>query len=241
MFYGSLAFIFEVMIYVGLGLPLVNLLLGLLGSIGQSGADINVDADMSMDMNMDMDINMDIDMDLDFDVSPEVDFNLGGTEAGSVDLNAGSAQNSGFVIRFDVYCLCFSLVVMGAVGIFAVTYHEGFTRIILLVLGVVMALTAYGLVYRFIMLPLKKNNAAALKVQNLRFQHAIVTFRILRDSPGQIQTKDAVGAVISFRAELDPDICVHNRIDEQEEVIITEIDRKQNLCYVKPADRKILS
>lgn len=238
MFYGNLAFVFEVMVYVGLGLPLVNLLMGLISGGGSSGSDAGGDISGDLDMVFDADLDFATDVSADFDVSADLDIttgtDVGGGEAGGGELSAGSIHK-GFLVRFDIYCFCFSLVVMGAMGIFTVSNFDGITRIVVLAGGLCLAIVSYILVYRFIMLPLKKNNADALKAQSLRFRHAIVTFRITRDSPGKIQTQDGVGAVISFLAELDPDICMVDRIEELQEVVITDIDKERNLCYVTPA------
>lgn len=227
MLFGKLAFVFEVMIYVGLGLPLANLLLGLLSGGGDVAGELGADADLSFQGDIAADIQVELEM-------------AGGEgSAGSADLEGVGAQ--GGFLRFDVYSLCLALVVMGAMGVYALEAHTGIMRLIVLGIGIVMALGAYGLLYRLLIVPLKQNKSEAMKVQSLQFRHAIVTFRILKDSPGKIQTKDAVGAVISYRAELDPHICKLDQIEEGEEVVITELDKAQNLCYVTLAQRKRLS
>lgn len=223
MFYGSLTFLFEVMIYVGLGLPLAHLLLGALGG-GTDGA-VEADADLSAEVNVELN-------------AQEADSVFAEGEAGgeSGTLAAGKS----FPLRFNSYCLCLAFVVMGAVGIFAMETKEGIVQTLTLLLGLALALLAYGLLYRFVIWPLKHNEASALKSVQLQYRHARVTFRILGDSPGKIETRDAVGAVISYRAELDRQICKVERINEGEEVIITEIFPEQGLCYVTLAQRKVL-
>lgn len=225
MFYGSLAFVFEVMVYIGLGLPLVNLLLGLISG--------------GHDMDTDMDVDIDIDADLSGDISVDGDFSVDADSlsdfSGDVDVSGPDIAGGilkGFLLFFNMYCFCLALVIQGAVGIFALTNFKGITCTIVVLAGTAFAITAYALLYRLVVLPLKRNKSEALKVQSLLYSHAKVTFRILRDSPGKIQTQDGMGAVISFRAELDPDICKVDRIDEAEEVIITDIDKAQDLCYV---------
>lgn len=251
MFFGELAFVFEVMLYVGLGLPLVNLLLSLFGSLGGSGsgADADVDADVDVDIELDGDVGWDADADLDLELDApdlDLDFDAGDVEleldgAGAAASGATAAHGGGFPLRFNMYCLCFAFVVMGAMGIFALERFEGAMRAVMLAVGVVLALAAYVLLYRLVVRPLKQNDARALNAESLRYRHAIVTFRILSDSPGTIRTRDATGAVISYRAEMDADVCRLGRLEEGTEVIITDLDKEKRLCYVTLAQRKILN
>lgn len=238
MFWGSLSFIFEVMIYVGLGLPLANLLLGQLGS-GADGAP-EMDADVGGDFSGDLGA----DVDLDFD-APDLDLDAFGADAaadlGEVELSGEAEVPAGMPLRFNIYCLCLSLVVMGAIGVFAMETQSGLPQFFTIASGFVLALAAYALLYRFVIGPLKTNDAAALRSKDLQYRHAKVSFRILPDSPGKIETTDAVGAAISYRAEMDTDICKTDRIDEGEEVVITEIFPEQGLCYVTVPTRKRLT
>ena len=224
MFFGSLAFIFEVMIYIGLGLPLVNLLMSVVGGGADGAGEAELGGEVSPDLGGDLgEVNLG-DLDLDFD---------GGEPA---------ADSSGEVfLGFDMYCLCLALVVTGACGIFSVSNFGVGTLLIAIACSILGGAFAYGLLYRLVIRPLKQNDAAALSKKTLRFRHARVTFRIEEDSPGQIQTWDAGGAVISYRAQLDPAVCKLSRIETGEEVIITEIKKEESLCYVTLAQRKVLS
>lgn len=223
MFYGSLTFLFEVMIYVGLGLPLINLLLGMLGGGADGAAEVEADLPAYVELELD---------------APEADLAFAEGEAGGTGEPVVAGKSVPF--RFNSYCLCLAFVVMGAIGIFAMETKEGITRSVTLLLGLALALLAYWLLYRYVIWPLKHNEASALTTKQLQYRHARVTFRILGDSPGKIETRDAVGAVISYRAELDKQICKVERINEEEEVIITEIFPEQGLCYVTLAQRKVL-
>lgn len=252
MFFGNWAFLFEVMIYVGLGLPLVNLLMGLIGGMGGSSAEGELDVGGETDFELDTDLDADFEVEL----SPEAelipaDFGLEahpaelGLDFNSADLappeaGAGPGLAKGFPVRFNMYCLCLSLVVMGAMGIFALTNFAGPMRAVMIAAGVVLAVVAYVLLYRLVVFPLKRNDASALKAGNLRFRHAKVTFRILPDSPGKIETKDAVGARISYQAAMDPKLCFAERIEEAEEVVITRVDKENNTCYVTLAQEKLI-
>ncbi len=228
MLFGHGSFFFEVMVYVGLGLPLVNLLLGALGLSGHGGGDVSADlsADVAVDSSFDLDTGVD-------------GLDLDSGDAGDM-ASDGASPGKGVPLAFDVYCLCFAFVTCGAIGVFAMQKLSGFIQIATVAGGFALGVLGYVALYRFLIFPLKKNNAEALKAGNLRFRHAIVTFRITKDSPGTIETKDAVGAYISYRAELDPEICKEERIEEGEEVIITEIDKENGYCHVALAQRKTL-
>ena len=213
MFFGSLAFVFEVMLYVGLGLPLINLLVSAVGGGGEATGEFEVSGEAAAELG-------------------EVNF-----EAGDAAPESGG---EGF-LAFDVYCLCLALVVTGACGMFSVSNFAAAALLLAIICSTLAGIGAYGLLYRLVIRPLKRNDAEALKQRSLSFRHARVSFRVEHDSPGQIQTTDAGGAVISYRAQLDPQICTLSRIEEGEEVIITEIREADGLCYVTLAQRKILS
>lgn len=236
-----LSFVFQVMLYVGFGLPLLNVLFGLVGGLFNGFADI--DTDVSADSDLDIDGELDVDTDFDFDAATD---GLGEAPSQAVELevaegNVGSPSEShGVFVRFNVYCICLSLVVMGSIGVFAVQSLTGVTQLLVIGLGGGLAVAAYVLLYRFVIYPLKKNDAKALQNKRLRFKHAIVTFRVKSDSPGKIKTIDAVGATITYRAELDKDITKVDKIDEGEEVVITDLNEAEGLCYVIPAQHSIL-
>lgn len=238
MFFGELSFLFEVMIYVGLGLPLVNLLLGLLGGGGDSSGG-ELDGDLSGDLDFDLDFDIDLDVGSGGELGADFDLSeLAAEASGSVD---AVSSGRGVPLRFNMYCLCLSLVVMGAIGIFVTQTMEGFAQTIALLCGAAMAVGTYLLFYRFVIGPMAANNAAALSRNKLRLRRATVSFRIKPDSPGKIETRDAVGAIISYPAEMDPQICKEELIEEGKEVIITEFDSEKRLCYVTVAQYKSLN
>lgn len=135
MFFGSLAFIFEVMVYVGLGLPLVHLIVSAIGAAGDSSADM--DADFSADGGLDAGPDFDT-PDLE---APEIDF-----EAEAPDIDMGGAPTAspsgGFSLRFNLYCLCLSFVVMGATGIYALEALSGTAQAVMLIAGAALAVAA---------------------------------------------------------------------------------------------------
>lgn len=236
MFWGSMSFAFEVMIYVGIGLPLVNLILAQFGSGADGAAELDTDlsADVSADFAADFSADLELGADFSADVATELDLDAGaGADLGGTD--------GGMPLRFNIYCLCLSLVTMGAMGVFAMETMEGLQRILTLAGGLVLSILAYVLLYRFLILPLKRNDAAPLRAKDLQFRRAKVSFRILPESPGKIETRDATGAAISYEARMDPDICRAARIDEGEEVLITEVFAREGFCHVTLPQRREFS
>ncbi len=220
----GLSFVFEILLYVGLGLPLLNLILGAF-SAAHGGASAGAEAADALE-------GADA-LDADAPDLPEAADAPGG--------EAGCEVEKVSPFRFNVYCLCLSLVVLGATGIYATNKLTGLALVLTLAGGLALALAAYFLLYRFVVRPLQKNKAPALSMHSLLHRHATVSFPILQNRPGKIETVDAVGAAISYSAELDPDICKVERIEEGEEVIITDIQPKTHLCYVMPAHYNPLS
>lgn len=236
MFYGSLAFVFELLVYLGIGLPLVNLIISLIGGIGSGSASADIDAEipagaeLSADLDLDLDLDLDMDIDADFDFADADALSAGGSEAPGA--SGAPTAGKGFALRFNIYCLCFAFVVMGAFGIFALNSFSGVAQIIMLALGLALALLAYIFLYRFVVYPLKKNKAEAFNMKSLRFRHVAVLSPVTVADVGKIETTDSVGARISYLALLDPDVCKVSRIEAGEKAIITRIDEKQNICYI---------
>lgn len=217
-----LSFVLETMIYIGIGLPIVNLLLGFISSGGgDGGGDVDVDAGPDLDMDADIDLDADAVFELDVgdaSADPDISSHSGGKNA----------------IGFNLYCLCLAFVILGAVGSYGIRVAQSAVSLgLFLFSALLMAVAAYCAVYYCIIRVLKNNDAPALKMDNLRGQTATVVFRITSDSPGQIQAHDAVGALITYRAELAPETTVQ-RVEEGQLVTITEVDKKNQVCIVCP-------
>lgn len=119
---------------------------------------------------------------------------LGGLDALSADLELGDGEG---VIPFNFNALLFSLVVVGAVGRLCNHYLPP-------PLGLVIALAAgvggYALIYRFLILPLKKSNPRAMKADDTLFREVTVVTRIPEGGTGEVELLDASGSKITYLA-----------------------------------------
>ena len=202
----TLNYIFNICIIVGFLIPLLNLLTGWFGGF--------------FDVGVDMDIDIDVDV-------PSVD-------AGDVS-GADTSVGNNAVIPFNVMCLCLFLVVFGALGHIARLFMANTLMIVLLLIACIcLAALAYWGLYVLLIKRLKNSDSTVKKLSDYYGERAEVTLRITQDSNGMISVHDNTGAPISFRAMMDPELKnqMPETIAQGESVIITEIDKENNLCYV---------
>lgn len=170
-----------------------------------------------------------------------VDIEIGGHHLGDVfDFGGGdTGGDAGAVIPFNMMCLCFAMVVFGALGRLALPLMTSALTIILCLVGLLMVSAgAYLAVFHFIVKPLKKNNPRAIGEWDLFAARGRLILRITRDSPGTVSLKDNTGANISYRANAKEDILAKwdGLIPQGTEVIVTDIDAASKTVYVRPLD-----
>jgi membrane protein implicated in regulation of membrane protease activity len=194
-------FIFNVCIGVGLLIPLLDVLLGFLGSV------------------------------FDFDLE------IGGHHFGDVfDLSGDGAQMDS-PLPFNMMCLCFGLVVFGAIGKLVAQLMTNVLSAVLLLFGLLLlSAGAYILLYRFVVKPLKKSNPAAIRSWDLLGTRGKLTLRITDSSKGTVSLKDSTGAMISYRAAAKADVLKtwDGVIPQGTEVLVVDVDEPRKTAYVKP-------
>ena len=208
-----LNYIFNLCILIGFVIPLLNLITGWFGSFFGGGGDVDIDIDIS-------------------DVGDISDIGDIGTDAGDAPAAPGS-KSSGF--PFNIMCLCLFLIVFGAFGQSVRRYMTALLPAVLL-LGacIAIALLSYWALYKFIVKRLKESDSSVMSFQDLPGKSAEVTLSISANSVGTISLPDSTGAAISFRAKIDKHLKdqMPGTIPKGENVIITEVDVENKLCYV---------
>ncbi len=90
------------------------------------------------------------------------------------------------------------------------------------------AVIAFG---RFVLRPLKRNRAEALRMKDLRWQVGTVRMEIREDFYGSVSLLSSVGSVITYSAKPIPGV---ERIEVGRQVMVVEVDEKRRLCTVSP-------
>jgi len=212
-----LIYIFNICIIIGFVIPLLNLVTGWFGGFFDAGADVDV---------------------------PSLDAGGSGADVSAgADVGAGADTSIGnsALIPFNIMCLCLFLVVFGALGHIAKLFMtSSLTIVLLLVACVCVAALSYWGLYVLLIKRLKNSDSTTMTLCDLHGERAEVTLRITKDSNGMISVKDNIGAPISFRAMMDPELKsqMPDILSQGESVIITEIDRENNLCYVSVPVKK---
>jgi hypothetical protein len=169
-----------------------------------------------------------------------IDFDIGGHHIGDMfDADLNDAGDAVGPLPFNIMCLCFSLVVFGAIG----KLISEFMINILATIGCMIALVAisvfsYRLLYKYIVKPLKTNNPKAIKEWDLFANKGRLTLRIAHDSPGVVSLKDSTGAMISYRAYAKNEVLENweGEIPAGIEVMVVDIDLDSKMAYIKPLD-----
>lgn len=169
-----------------------------------------------------------------------MDFEIAGQPVGEMfDFGGDGSVDAVSPFPLNFMCLCFSLVVFGATGLFAAGYMTSVWMIIgLLVAIVLISAAAYYLLYKFIVQPLKKSNPRAIDRWDVFAAKGKLTLRIVSGSPGVVSLKDSTGAAISYRADAKPDVLLNwdGEIPQGTEVQVVDIDAVNKLVYVRPLD-----
>ena len=163
----------------------------------------------------------------DIDVDVDVDVDLGAAK--------GTGSGSGSLLPFNLMCFCLFLIVFGAAGHMTREFMTTLPVTVALLGGCfAVAVFFYWALYKVLIKRLKENDASAISFHDLRGRSGEVTLSIRGDSMGTISLRDSNGAAISFRAKIDP--CLKNKmppvIPAGEQVVITEVDAGNKLCYV---------
>lgn len=217
---------FIVCAIVGFAIPLLSVLTGLFGdAFNFSGAD--ADFDVSMDMDFDADLDIDLDMDLDIDADLDLDADAGGVGGGAVP--------------FNMMCFCLLLVVFGVVGKSLIGLMTStLLAVVLTFAAFCVGALFYWAMYKFLVRRLKSNNPVALSYDKLIGRVGHVTLKVTADSIGMISIKDSTGALISFRAKIDPVLkdLIGDAIPTGETITITGVDINEKFCYVSTLQNK---
>ena len=133
-------------------------------------------------------------------VLPLLSLLFGGVDAllGGVDLDLDGDGNAGF-LSFNFNALLSSLVVVGCIGKLCLSSFHLWP--VSLVAGLICGAAAYILICKFLILPLKRNNAKAMRAEDALFQHVNVIETIPEGGTGQVELTDAAGSRITYLAK----------------------------------------
>lgn len=154
---------------------------------------------------------------------------------GNFDLDTGH-DFDGFV-PFNLMCTCFALIVFGSLGRLCVPYMTNtlFKAIIIALLALV-SFVAYLLLYKYVIVKLKRNSPLAITSYEIVGLVGKLTLRVTQDSDGVVSVLDSTGAAISYRARACDFYKFDDsgRIDQGTEVVVTGFDKDANIYYVHP-------
>lgn len=213
-----LGYIFNVCVLVGFAIPLLNILMGWFGDFFSFDAD--VDADLDSDLSADLDTGIDLD---------------GG---------GGGGGDAAGIFPFNMMCLCLFLVVFGVTGNFTKRWMSSvLTAVVFIAVGVIIGLVFYVLLYRLVIVRLKRSTTYTISYGDLVGRRAEVTLRITDDSLGMISVLDSTGTFVSFRAKKDPELKdkMLEIIPKGDTVIITEVNSKDKFCYISTSPSEFVS
>lgn len=102
-------------------------------------------------------------------------------------------------IPVNLNCFVFSLTVLGCTS--KILDYLGYYKYISLIIGVILAIIIYFVIYNLIIVPLKKSNPVAAKIEDLISKNVRVITTIPIDGIGEIIYTDATGSKITYLAK----------------------------------------
>lgn len=178
--------------------------------------------------------NFDADIDVDLDVDADVD----------IDVDIGGGGDTGGFLPFNMMCLCLFLVVFGVVGNLTRRWMgSALLAVVFIAVGVGVGLAFYILLYKLVIVRLKRSTTYTISYGDLVGKRAEVTLKITDDSVGTISLLDSTGTFISFRAKKDPQLKdkMAEVIQKGDTVVITEVDGEDKLCYVSTSPSEFVT
>jgi len=141
------------------------------------------------------------------------------------------------LVPFNLMSTCFALIVFGSLGrLFAPYMMNTLFTVVIIALLASVSFVAYLVLYKFVIVKLKRNNPSAITSYDIVGSVGKLTLRVTKDSDGVVSVLDSTGAAISYRARVCDfyklDDC--GRIDQGTEVVITGVDKDANIYYVHP-------
>lgn len=152
----------------------------------------------------------------------------------SFDLNTD--HNFDGLVPFNLMSICFALIIFGSLGKLFTPYMTSILfTIIIITLLILISFMAYLMLYKFVIVKLKRNNPSAIMSNEIIGTIGKLILRVTKDSDGVISVLDSTGATISYRARIsDSYKSKCEKIDQGTEVVITGFNKNENICYVVP-------
>ena len=154
-----------------------------------------------------------------------------------MDLDIDTDTDVDGLVPFNLMSLCFALIVFGVIGREYATYMtDMLSAVLLIALSVTISFVAYVMIYKHVIVKLKRNNPSAITSAEIVGSIGKLTLRVTHDSDGVVSVPDSTGAAISYRARVSEfyKLDETGRIDQGVEVVITEVDNDARIYYVQP-------
>lgn len=135
------------------------------------------------------------------------------------------------ILPLNLMGIALFAVLFGAVG--RLCLHRVSLWLSLLI-GIAAGLGGWYLLGHFLIKPLHAQQAAALRMEELRWQEGRVKLEIRRDFVGTITVLSSVGSLVSYSAK---PIAGVDRIAVGERVMIVEVDPEKRVCTVSPLSK----
>lgn len=154
-----------------------------------------------------------------------------------VDFDVDTNHDFDGLVPFNLMCTCFALIVFGSLGrLFAPYMMNTLFTVVIIVLLALVSFVAYLLLYKYVIVKLKRNNPLAITSHEIVGAVGKLTLRVTKDSDGVVSVLDSTGAAISYRARVCDFYKINDsgRIDQGTEVVITGFNKDANIYYVHP-------
>ena len=166
---------------------------------------------------------------------PLINVALGGL-GDVLDIDFDMDGDTGFdcPLPVNITCLFFSCAVIGLVG---GRLNNVFHELLSLFLALLCGAAGYVLLYRFVIRPLKRNDASATNTQEMRGAVGTVTVAIPYGGIGEAKFKDKLGSSISYLVRYnDTDFPMYDTIKVGSSVSVVGIEGETLVVCMAPSE-----
>lgn len=167
---------------------------------------------------------------------PLINLALGGLgDVLNLDLDVDGDTGFDSPLPVNITCLFFGCAVVGLVG---GRLNQVFPVLPAIILSLLCGAAGYALLYRFVIRPLKHNDASAMKMKDMRGAVGTVTVAIPYGGKGEAKFKDKLGSPISYMVRYnDTDFPTYDTIQVGSSVSVVGIEGDTLVVCMAPSEQ----
>lgn len=169
---------------------------------------------------------------------PLINILLGGLgDVLNVDVDVDGDTDFDCPVPINITCLFFSCAILGLVG---GRLHHVAGPLLSFLVALLCGIAGYILLYRFVIRPLKRNDASAIRIKEMRGAIGTVTIAIPYGGIGEAIFKDKLGSAISYTVRHnDTDFPMYDTIKVGSSVSVVGMEGDVLVVCMAPSENRV--